>query len=232
MTPLVTQSLTLSTLGPGAMSGRLVPASTLIASWFASRTVVRWTLMPVWSWKGFKTSWNALSSAPPHAVQTVTSVDDGPWLLLPPDEQAAARSNAPSPRAIALELSFAKTSAIACSPPYPNPRPGSGMCLPVAFFPIPTGARVRRQQAYSDGGTAAKTNVRLSDEAMVGTARRVVNLRVGQSFKLRRMSALPRFPDGFLFGASISSYQTEGGNTNTDWWWWEHIGPTPRRDTQ
>jgi beta-glucosidase len=27
------------------------------------------------------------------------------------------------------------------------------------------------------------------------------------------------FPDAFLFGASISAYQTEGNNTNTDWWW-------------
>jgi beta-glucosidase len=36
-----------------------------------------------------------------------------------------------------------------------------------------------------------------------------------------------QFPDGFLFGASISAHQTEGGNTNNDWWWWEHIASTP-----
>jgi beta-glucosidase len=39
------------------------------------------------------------------------------------------------------------------------------------------------------------------------------------------------FPEGFLFGASISAYQTEGGNTNTDWWWWEHIAETPCRES-
>jgi beta-glucosidase len=39
-----------------------------------------------------------------------------------------------------------------------------------------------------------------------------------------------RFPDDFLFGASISAHQTEGGNTNSDWWWWEHISSTPCRE--
>ena len=70
--------------------------------------------MPVLDWNGARTSRNALSSAPPQAVQTVTSVDDALWLLLePPVEQAATRSNAPRLSAIALELSLAKTSAIA-----------------------------------------------------------------------------------------------------------------------
>ena len=38
---------------------------------------------------------------------------------------------------------------------------------------------------------------------------------------------MPGFPDGFLFGASISAHQTEGGNTNSDWWWWEHKDGSP-----
>ncbi|MFE0154024.1 glycoside hydrolase family 1 protein [Nonomuraea sp. NPDC059007] len=29
-------------------------------------------------------------------------------------------------------------------------------------------------------------------------------------------------PDGFLWGASTSAHQTEGGNTNSDWWAMEH----------
>ncbi|MGF1426604.1 glycoside hydrolase family 1 protein [Kitasatospora sp. LaBMicrA B282] len=35
------------------------------------------------------------------------------------------------------------------------------------------------------------------------------------------------FPDGFLFGASTSAHQTEGGNTTSDWWHLENRDGTP-----
>src|SRR5256885_795715 len=64
-----------------------------------------------------------------------------------------------------------------------------------------------------------------------GTGRLTLSIAMaGEDSRLRRMSDPLRFPDGFLFGASISAYQTEGGNTNTDWWWWEHIESTPCRE--
>ena len=40
------------------------------------------------------------------------------------------------------------------------------------------------------------------------------------------MSDNLKFPKGFLWGASISSYQTEGNNFNSDWWEWEQKGKT------
>jgi beta-glucosidase len=42
-----------------------------------------------------------------------------------------------------------------------------------------------------------------------------------------RARAPREFPDGFLFGASVSAHQVEGGNTNSDWWWWEHAEGSP-----
>ena len=35
-----------------------------------------------------------------------------------------------------------------------------------------------------------------------------------------------KFPKDFLWGASTSSYQIEGGNSNSDWWQWEERGKT------
>ena len=35
-----------------------------------------------------------------------------------------------------------------------------------------------------------------------------------------------KFPKNFLWGAAISSYQTEGNNSNSDWWEWEQKGKT------
>lgn len=35
-----------------------------------------------------------------------------------------------------------------------------------------------------------------------------------------------KFPKDFLWGAAISSYQTEGNNANSDWWEWEQKGKT------
>ena len=37
---------------------------------------------------------------------------------------------------------------------------------------------------------------------------------------------MSQFPKDFIFGASISSYQTEGDNFNSDWWQWEKKGKT------
>ncbi len=35
-----------------------------------------------------------------------------------------------------------------------------------------------------------------------------------------------KFPKNFLWGTAVSSYQTEGNNTNSDWWEWEQKGKT------
>src|SRR5260370_21948550 len=81
---LLTQLLSwIGSVGPGAMSGRSVPAAMPLAIWLVeSRLVVMWTLMPLLVSNGASTSLKALSSAPPQAVHTVTSVLDAP----PPPE--------------------------------------------------------------------------------------------------------------------------------------------------
>ena len=35
-----------------------------------------------------------------------------------------------------------------------------------------------------------------------------------------------QFPENFFWGVATSSYQVEGGNSNTDWWQWEKSGKT------
>ncbi len=40
--------------------------------------------------------------------------------------------------------------------------------------------------------------------------------------KLKMPKQILKFPKNFLWGAAGSAYQTEGGNSNTDWWAWEH----------
>ncbi len=45
------------------------------------------------------------------------------------------------------------------------------------------------------------------------------------------MSGYP-YPKNFLWGTSISSYQTEGGNLSSDWWDWEKKGKTQDKSGQ
>src|ERR1043166_6164933 len=170
--PLETQLLTrFGSVGPGAMSGRSVPAAMPLASWLVeSRFVVRWTLMPVWSLKGLRTSWNAFNSAPPQAVQTVTSVLEAPPPVPPPppDEQAISIS-VPRPAAIALEASLVKTSDMgALSSKSPAGRHA---------------AHLRH----------AKANVRVGYSRIVVGPSWVVNLPLPPASTLRRMADLLSF---------------------------------------
>jgi beta-glucosidase len=38
------------------------------------------------------------------------------------------------------------------------------------------------------------------------------------------------FPAGFMWGTALSAYQTEGGNSNSDWWEWELRPGTPCKE--
>src|SRR5438128_10454488 len=94
MAPLLTQLLTMTgSVGPGATSGRSVPAAMPLAIWFVeSRLDVGWTWLPVLAWSGARTSRNALRSAPPRAVPAGTSADGARVILLePPVARSAPR---------------------------------------------------------------------------------------------------------------------------------------------
>src|SRR5207245_2499200 len=163
MAPLLTQLLTMTgSVGPGAVSGRSVPAAMPLAIWFVeSRLVVMWTLTPLVDSKGARTSLNALSSAPPQAVQTVTSVVEAPPppVFPPPPPHAAMRNNAPRQNATSRELRLAKTSVIACSPPYPDPALGRKL-PPFRPAPRPPPTRPRPATPTRTGGGGSTSHPR------------------------------------------------------------------------
>ena len=41
---------------------------------------------------------------------------------------------------------------------------------------------------------------------------------------------MPEFPDSFLWGAALSAYAVEGGNTQNDWGRWEQRAGRIRDD--
>src|SRR5438445_10506132 len=179
--PLETQSLTMTgSVGPGAMSGRSVPAAIPLAIWLVeSRLVVMWTLTPLVASNGVRTSLNALSSALPQAVQTVTSVDDAPPPPPPPPPPHAASTNsAPRQSAPARERRLPKTSAMLSS--LHRPRPGRRMPPSCCLLPGPSGARVRRQteSLRHRYGYPRRTFALVNDRILV-VAWRLVNLRLG-----------------------------------------------------
>src|SRR5712692_764799 len=177
MAPLDTQSLTWTgSVGPGAMSGRSVPAAMPLAIWLVeSRFVVRCTWMPLLCSNGFRTSWNAFSSPLPQAVQTVTSVDEAPPPVVPPPPpppQAASRNNAPRPSATTRELRLAKTSAITALLP----------CVPLPGRPIHPSPG-----ATSDGpvNDTPRRTFALANARILNCARQLVNLRLGRAATAR-----------------------------------------------